>query len=100
MNTITEMVGGFTITLQTKLPHSAEVVYPFCVNGSGGMLIENCGGPHCYNLISAWAREKTKANEDAMLAMWDADIMDHYKNYNAAAFNIDEINDSIGEKNA
>lgn len=87
----------FSITLQKILPYVEKVVYPFCVDGAGGMLIEDCGGPYCYNLIAAWCRDKTKENKEALLEQCDEEMLEEYEDFDPDKFSIDEVNRVIGK---
>lgn len=71
--------------------------YPFCVDGTGGMLIEDCGGPYFYNLISAWCRDKTKENKESLLEQCDEETLEAYEDVDPDKFSIDEVNRVIGK---
>lgn len=89
---------SFSITLQKIFPYSDAFAYPVCVDGIGGMLIEDCGGAYCYNLIAAWCREKTKDNKNALLEIVDEEVIEQYEDFNPDAFDRNEINRIIGKK--
>ena len=72
--------------------------YPFCVDGTGGMLIEDCGGPYCYSLLAAWCRNKTSKNKEAVLEQFDEDMLEEYKDFDPDKFDRNEVNCIIGKK--
>lgn len=89
----------FTITLQKILPYDNTLSYPFCIEGKGGMLIEDCGGSYCYNLIAAWCRNKTKENQAILLEHYgDEEILEEYDEFLPEQFNREDINQIIGKK--
>lgn len=71
----------FSITFQKVFPDNKIENYPLCVDGIGGMLIEDCGGPYCYNLLTAWCKNKTKANKDALLERFDEKMLEEYADF-------------------
>lgn len=88
----------FSITLQKIFSENAAMNYPFCVDGTGGMLIEDCGGPYCYNLLAAWCKSKTKENKKALLNQFDEEMLEEYEHFDPDKFDRDEINHLIGKK--
>lgn len=88
----------FSITLQKILPDNKLVDYPFCIDGMGGMLIEDCGGPHCYNSLAAWCKNKIKVNKDALLEHYDEEMIKQYEDFELQEFNLEEVNRLISKK--
>lgn len=88
----------FSITLQKVLPYDKTAVYPFCIDSTGGELREDCGGPYCYNLLSAWCRNKTDESKEALLQQYDESMIEEYEKFNPDEFDRDEINNIIGKK--
>ena len=84
----------FSITLQKILPYNASLAYPCCVSHTGGMLIEDSGGAYCYNLLSAWCRDKTAE----ALEQFDEDMVAEYESFDPDEFDMNEINRIIGKK--
>ncbi len=88
----------FAITLQKIVSAISLLDYPFCVDGTGGMLIEDCGGSYCYNLLTAWCRDKTSENKEAVLEQFDEDMLEVYEDFDPDRFDRDEVNRIIGQK--
>jgi Plasmid pRiA4b ORF-3-like protein len=88
----------FSITLQKIVAANPLVHYPVCINGTGGMLIEDCGGPYCYNLLAAWCRNKTTENKEAVLEQFDEDMLEEYEDFDPDKFDRDEVNLIISQK--
>lgn len=88
----------FSILLQKILPDNKLVDYPFCVDGIGDMLIEDCGGPHCYTMLAPWCKNKTKENKDALLEIFDEEMLEQYEDLDLEEFSREAVNRLIGKK--
>lgn len=88
----------FSILLQKILPDNKLVDYPFCVDGIGDMLIEDCGGPHGYTLLAPWCKHKTQENKEALLEIFDEGMLEHYEDLELEEFNREAVNRLIGKK--
>lgn len=89
---------GFSITLQKILPYDNSLTYPCCISHTGGRLIEDCGGPYCYNLLAAWCRNPTAATKTAVLDQFDEEMLTEYEGFDPDEFDVDEVNRIIGQK--
>ncbi len=88
----------FSILLQKVMPDNKLVTYPFCIDGIGDMLIEDCGGPHCYTLLAPWCKNKSKENKEALLEIFDEGMLEQYEDLELETFNREDVNRFIGKK--
>ncbi len=88
----------FSITLQKTLPYDNAFVYPCCISHTGGRLLEDCGGPYCYNLLAAWCRDPTVATKTAVLEQFDEELLAEYEDFDPDDLDMNEINRIIGKK--
>lgn len=87
----------FSITLQKTLPYNDVLSYPFCISHTGGMLIEDCGGAYCYNLLAAWCRNETKTTKEAVLTQFDEETLIEYDDFDPDEFDLDYLNRVMGK---
>lgn len=87
----------FSITLQKVLAYDKYFLYPCCISHTGGRLIEDCGGPYCYNLLAAWCRNPTSETKAAVLEQFNEELLTEYQDFDPDDIDINEINRIIGK---
>jgi hypothetical protein len=81
----------YIIELQHTLTREPQLMYPICIKGKGGPMIEDCGGIYGYEIICTWARNKNKTNTKKLTDVFGEEFLETYADYDPDAFDAKNI---------